>query len=622
MEYARLASFFERLEATTKRLEMTSILCEMLGEVEPSEMLPVVRLLQGKVAPDWEGLELGLAEKLVLQGLARATAVDLERVTKTYQDAGDLGAAAQALLGTQSKSRQSGLFSFEDTSTSLPITAAFAKLVEIATTTGTDSQSKKQRLFESLLAGVTPLEARFLVRTIAGRLRLGVADMTFLDALTAWHMGQGVRSVTEMTPEEREEHEETRAVLERGYDLRSDMALVAARLAEGGLSAVADLQVQHGTPLRPMAAERLKSLGEILDKHQGRSALEYKYDGLRLQCHVTPDSVRLFSRRMEDLTDQFPDVQQALKTALKGQSCIVEGEGVAWDESAGRMRPFQDISRRRGRKTGLGEDTRRESALAEGAATQATMMDEVPVKVFLFDCLAADGQSTLSEPYAERRARLDDLFDSTAQVAVSTMEVAEDVAAMEAFFLQAVADGAEGVMCKLLDAPYKAGNRGFDWIKFKTDYTEDLVDSMDLVVIGAFYGRGRRAGWYGALLMAAHDPDTGRYASVCKLGTGFDDATLTGLKDRFKDHESPDRPSDVDSEMTPDVWLHPTIVMEVEAAELTLSPTHRAGWGSIKEGAGLAARFPRFTGRWRDDKAPEQATAVSELVSMYKQQGA
>lgn len=620
MEYARLASFFERLEATTKRLEMTSILCEMLAEVEPSEMLPVVRLLQGKVAPDWEGLELGLAEKLVLQGLARATAVDLDKVTKTYQDAGDLGAAAQSLLATQSKSRQAGLFSFEDTTTSLPIAAAFAKLVEIATTTGADSQSKKQRLFESLLAGVTPLEARFLVRTIAGRLRLGVADMTFLDALTAWHVGRGVRSVTEMTPEEREEHEAVRHVLEHGYDLRSDLAVVASTLAEGGLEAVQGLTVEHGTPLRPMAAERLKSLGEILDKHQGRSAMEYKYDGLRLQCHVTPDSVRLFSRRMEDLTDQFPDVQQALKAALQGKSCIVEGEGVAWDPVAGRMRPFQDVSRRRGRKTGLGEDQRRESALAEGATAQANMMDEVPVKVFLFDCLAADGVSTMTEPYAERRARLDVLFETTPNVAVSTMEIGEDVAAMESFFLQAVADGAEGVMCKDLGGPYKAGNRGFDWIKFKTDYTEDLVDSMDLVVIGAFYGRGRRAGWYGALLMAAHDPDTGRYASVCKLGTGFDDATLTGLKERFKDHESPERPADVESDMTPDVWLHPAIVMEVEAAELTLSPTHRAGWGSIKEGAGLAARFPRFTGRWRDDKAPEQATAVSELIGMYKQQ--
>ncbi len=621
MEYARLASFFERLEATTKRLEMTGILCEMLGEVDKDEMLPVVRLLQGKVAPDWEGLELGLAEKLVLQGLARATAVDLDKVTKTYHDEGDLGAAAQALLGSQSKSRQAGLFSFEDASTSLPIGAAFAKLVEIATTTGADSQSKKQRLFESLLAGVTPLEARFLVRTIAGRLRLGVADMTFLDALAAWHVGRGVRSVTEMTPEERDEHEGVRRVLEHGYDLRSDLAVVASTLAEGGLTAVEALTVEHGIPLRPMAAERLKSLGEILEKHDGRSAMEYKYDGLRLQCHVTPDSVRLFSRRMEELTDQFPDVQQALKDALKGRRCIVEGEGVAWDPVAGRMRPFQDISRRRGRKTGLGEDQRRESVLSEGASTQSNMMDEVPVKVFLFDCLAAEDQSTMTEPYAERRARLDDLFETTPDVAVSTMEIAEDVATMESFFLQAVADGAEGVMCKALGAPYKAGNRGFDWIKFKTDYTEDLVDSMDLVVIGAFYGRGRRAGWYGALLMAAHDPDTGRYASVCKLGTGFDDATLTGLKDRFKDHESPERPADVESDMTPDVWLHPAIVMEVEAAELTLSPTHRAGWGSIKAGAGLAARFPRFTGRWRDDKAPEQATAISELVAMYKQQG-
>lgn len=191
---------------------------------------------------------------------------------------------------------------------------------------------------------------------------------------------------------------------------------------------------------------------------------------------------------------------------------------------------------------------------------------------------------------------------------------------MESFFLQAVADGAEGVMCKALEAPYKAGNRGYDWIKYKTDYTAELVDTMDLVAVGAFYGRGRRAGWYGALLMAAYDPDTDTYASVCKLGTGFDDATLMTLKDRFETYASTERPRDVDSVMVPDVWLRPAIVMEVQAAELTLSPTHRAGWGTVKPDAGLAARFPRFT-VWRDDKAPEQATTVQEIRRMYELQG-
>jgi DNA ligase-1 len=623
VDYATLAQHCERLEATTKRLEMTGILVELLGHVRPEEMLAVARLLQGQVAPDWEGLEFGLAEKMILQALARASglgAAKLDVVTSVYHDVGDLGGAAQQLLAN-SQSKQVGLMAFGgDDDASPPVNEVFASLVQIAQMAGADSQNRKQKLLESLLAKIGPLEARFLIRTIAGRLRLGVADLTFLEALTAWHVGRGVRSVTEMDDEERAEHVRVRGIIERAYDLQSDLGVVAALLASEGLDALQKVRVEHGIPLRPMAAERLKNLPDILEKHEGRSAMEYKYDGLRLQCHVTPDSVRLFSRRMEDLTAQFPDVQEILRKAFKGKSAIVEGEGVAWDADAGRMRPFQDISRRRGRKTGLGEDTRQESALSGGAAVQSTMMDDVPVKVFLFDVMASDGAAHMHEPYASRRARLPDLFDMGDRIAISTMEIVDTVDGMDAFFLQAVDDGAEGVMCKSLEGVYKAGNRGFDWIKYKTDYTEDLVDSMDLVVIGAFRGRGRRAGWHGALLMAARDEETGRFASVCKLGTGFDDETLKGLKEKFAAHETPGKPDDVDSAMVPDVWFEPAIVMEVQAAELSLSPTHRAGWGRLKEGAGLAARFPRFMGRWRDDKGPDQTTTVSEIVTMYEQQ--
>ncbi len=629
MEYAALVDHFERMEATTKRLEMTSILREALMDLGKEDVEPAIRLMQGKVAPDWEGIELGLAEKLVLQVLARAAGLDAKaggvaKATAIYHDEGDLGLAAQRLMEQKGGAAQVGLFSFqEEAKASLSVQEVFNRLKNIALVQGQGSQEEKQQLLWKLLSDAGPREAKYIVRTVAGRLRLGVADMTCLDALTAWHREQPVKSVTEMEPEERAAHEDARHRIERAFDLRSDLPFVARTLAEGGLEAIDAVQVQHGTPLRPMAAERLKTLGEILEKHEERSALEYKYDGLRVQAHVSADPsipVKLFSRRMEDLTDQFPDVQVYLRKALRGKSAIVEGECVAMDRATGRMRPFQEVSRRRGRKTGLGEDARRESALASGAAEATTMMDEVPVTVFLFDCMAVDGESVMHEGYQARRDRIPNVFELGQEVMLSTMSVCEEEGAMEAFFQQAVQDGAEGVMCKALDAPYKAGNRGFDWIKYKTDYTEDLVDTMDLVAVGAFYGRGRRAGWYGALLMAAYDQDTDTYASVCKLGTGFDDATLMGLKDKFAAHQSDTKPSEVDSDMVPDVWFHPAIVMEVQAAELTLSPTHKAGWGSIKEGAGLAARFPRFT-VWREDKSPQQATTVSEIQSMYDMQG-
>ncbi len=631
MDYADLAAFFERLEGTTKRLELTAILVEALEALHADEVRPAVYLLQGKVAPDWEGIELGLAEKLVLQILARATGLNVkqggvEKATKVYHEAGDLGLAAQQLLSSKGGAAQVGLFGFAEgpAASNLSIQDVFAALSQIASVSGSGSQAAKQDILWKLLTDASPLEAKYVVRAVAGRLRLGVADMTLLDALAAFHLGKGVRSVQDMDEEDRAAYTRVRADLERAYDYSSDLALVAHTLAASGIDAVRALDICLGTPLRPMAAERLKSLAEILEKHGESTALEYKYDGLRIQAHVPADPaapVRLFSRRMEDLTNQFPDVCQNLRTALRGGDCIVEGEAVALDPE-GHMLPFQEISRRRGRKTGLGEGTRKETALAGGGAAARSMIEEIPVTMFLFDCMAADGESTMADPYEARRKRLFELFDlGDGPVRASTMQVAADEADMEAFFRQAVADGAEGIMCKDPGAPYKAGNRGFDWIKFKTDYTEDLVDTMDLVVIGAFYGRGRRAGWYGALLMAAYDPDRDRFTSLCKLGTGFDDETLKGLKDRFADLVAAERPPGVDSTMEPDVWINPAVVMEVQAAELSLSPTHQTAWGTLRDGAGLAARFPRFSGRWRDDKGPEQATSVEELVGMYREQG-
>src|SRR5687768_4347584 len=292
---------------------MTAILVELLAKVPAGDLASVVRLLQGAVAPDWEGIELGLAEKQILKVLALATSGSaksegtVEKLEKLYQEKGDLGLAAEAALGSGKK--QASLFGAQP----LTVHQVFATLQEIAATGGTGSQDAKQRLLSKLLLEATPLEARYIVRTVAGRLRLGVADMTFLDALAAWHLGKGVRSVTEMEGDERAEQEALRAELERAYDLRSDLAVVAQALADGGVPALGKLVIQAGIPVRPMASERLKTFGEILAKMDGRVAMEYKYDGLRMQAHVAgrgkkTATVRLFSRRLEDFTAQFPDV--------------------------------------------------------------------------------------------------------------------------------------------------------------------------------------------------------------------------------------------------------------------------------------------------------------------------
>lgn len=606
VKYAELAGFFERLEGTSGRLEMTAILVEMLGKVPKGDVVAVVRLLQGAVAPDWEGLEVGLAEKQILKALAIAQGAStkseeaLAKLERLYHEKGDLGLAAEVVLSAGAR-KQSSLFASE----SLTVKQVYATLVDIAKTTGTGSQEGKQRLLSKLLLDSTPLEARFIVRTVSGRLRLGVADMTFLDALAANHLGRGVKSVQDMEAADRAEQESVRKRLERAYDVRSDLAVVAHTLYTGGMEAVDGLEVEVGVPVRPMASERLKTFPEILDAMAGTVDMEYKYDGLRMQVHVPKKGpVRIFSRRLEELTAQFPDVCASVRGILDGADCIIEGEGVALDDE-GKLRPFQDVSRRRGRKTDL-----------EAAAA------EIPITLFLFDLIAQGGKSRMDLALAERRTLLaKTLGHGSDRVRLSTLQRATDAHGMERFFEAALEDGAEGIMCKDPRAAYKAGSRGFAWVKFKADYDAALADTMDLVAIGAFYGRGRRAGWYGALLMAAYDPATQTWPSVCKLGTGFNDETLKGLKPRFETFVAASKPKDVDSGMEPDVWFEPKVVMEVQAAELTLSPTHRAGWGAVKAEAGFAARFPRFTDRWRDDKSAQQATTVTELATLYKNKG-
>ena len=240
--------------------------------------------------------------------------------------------------------------------------------------------------------------------------------------------------------------------------------------------------------------------------------------------------------------------------------------------------------------------------------------------LFCFELLFADGEDLTRLPYTQRRARLAEAITTSSQLRLTTATEVADSAALDATFERAITDGCEGLMCKSVspDAIYQAGSRGWLWIKLKRDYRTELSDTVDLVIVGAFAGRGRRAGVYGALLLAAYDPAADVYRTVTKCGTGFSDAELAALPDRLAPLASPHKPARVDARQQPDVWFEPGLVLEILSAELTLSPTYTAGWGQIKEDAGLAMRFPRFTGRWRDDKSAEDATTISELIDLYR----
>jgi DNA ligase 1 len=577
VRYEVVAEAYRDLEQSTARLELIGRLAGLFTQT-PTTLLPTVALLcQGQIAPDFAGVELGLAERLAARAVAQAAGTSAEQVLASARETGDLGLTAEQLLKAGAGSRPA----------SLQVEAVFEGLHQVAQAQGAGSQGRKLAGLVGLLSQATPLEARYLLRTVTGTLRLGIGTATILDALAEVHAGG----------------RKARPVLERAYNICSDLGLVAATLVDGGLSAVQEMRVRAGNPVRPMLAQRMSSTAEILGKLGGACAAEYKYDGIRVQAHRTSDGqLELYTRRLDRVSGQFPDAVKVLQAGLGPREAIVEGEVVAFDPASGELRPFQDVMFRR-RKYGITE-----------------AVSDYPVSLFCFELLYADGTDLTGLPYLERRARLAQAITPSPQLRLATAEQVSDEAGLEALFEQAVAEGCEGLICKSVapSAGYQAGARGWLWIKLKRDYRTELSDTLDLVVVGGLAGRGRRAGIYGALLLAVYDPATDRFQTICKCGTGFSDAELAGLPARLAPLAREQRPARVDSRWAADVWFEPTLVVEVLAGELTLSPHHTAAWGKLKEDAGLALRFPRFTGRWRNDKAPDDATTVEEVVGMYR----
>ncbi len=577
VQYETIAEAYRDLEQATGRLALTARLAELLAAT-PADLLPTVcYLCQGLIAPEFAGIDLGLAEKLAVRAVATATGRTPEQVAGSVRETGDLGQAADQLLTETAAGRPA----------SLPVTGVVGTLHEIAAAEGPGSQGRKLDLLAGLLTRATPLEARYLLRLVTGGLRLGIGTPTILDALAQVYAGGKA----------------DRPVLERGYNICCDLGRVAAVLVTGGLAAVEQLQVQPGSPVRVMLAQRLSEAAEILAKLGGECAAEYKYDGVRVQAHRTADgSIELYTRRLERVSSQFPDVVELLRAGLRPAEAILEGEVVAFDAAAGELHPFQEVMFRR-RKYGISEAVR-----------------DVPVGLFCFELLYADGTDLTQLPYPERRARLAAAIIPAPQLRLTTASEMTEPAALDAWFEQAVTDGCEGLVCKSVgpDASYRAGARGWQWIKLKRDYRTELSDTVDLAVVGAFAGRGRRRGVYGALLLAAYDPDAEVFRTVSKCGTGFSDADLAALPERLAPLARAERPARVDARQQPDVWFEPGMVLEILSAELTLSPNYTAAWGQIQDDAGLAMRFPRFTGRYRDDKAATDATTTGELVSLFR----
>ncbi len=577
MKYYELAEFYSKVEATTSRIEMTNLLVQLFKSTPKKLIDKIVYLSIGKVAPEYTGLDYNFSEKSAIYSLSEVLGTSPHEIEKKSIELGDLGEAAKVLY------EEKGIFN----KPVLTVDEVYSSLRSIAETTGYGSTKKKMQTFISLLQKATPLEVKYLIRTILGRLRLGIGDNTIMDALAIAFTGK----------------QENRQIIERAYNITSDLGYVAKILVEKGLEGVKKVKIEIGRPVRPMLAERLSIPQLILHKLGGKAGAEYKYDGERIQVHRKGDEFHLFSRRLENITHQFPDLIEFLKEATPDEY-ILELEAVVIDPQSGAIRPFQDLMNRRVKYV-----------------TRFHMM-KYPIAGFIFDIIYLNGKDLTLKPYPERRKILEKNIKITDRINLATRKIVDNVDDLESFFLQAIEDGCEGLVCKSLqkDSIYQAGKRGFLWIKYKRDYKLHLADTLDLVVVGAFYGKGQRAQYFGSLLMACYDPETDQFKTVCKVGSGFTEDDFKKLDELLNPHLIDHKHPRVNSILSADMWYEPYLVLEITGAELTLSPVHTCAWDKIKPSRGLGLRFPRFTGRYRFDKRPEDATTEKEIIEMYQNQ--
>ncbi len=568
MLFRELASAFEEIEKKSGRLEMSGLLANIYKSAEPGEAKKITYLIEGILAPPYAGIDLGMGERFAMQAIASSTGYSMKEVEKEYKKSGDLGLVVESFL---KRKRQQALAAKE-----MDASYIYDTMVKIAKAGGTGSQGLKIKLLAELLNNASPSEGKFIVRFVAGQLRLGIGDPTILDSLSIAKAGD----------------KRLRNELERAYNLCSDLGLVAKTFIEAA-GKIKDFEIEIFKPIRPALAERLATPENIMGKI-GKCAVEFKFDGFRMQIHKKGNHVEIYSRKLEKITFMYPDVIEAVRR-LKSDEIIFEGEALAFNEKKNRFYSFQETMHRR-RKYGISESAK-----------------EYPLYVYVFDLMYTNGKDYTQEKYSERRKAMEKVFP-VGILKISEKKIAKSAEEIEGIFSEALEKGLEGIMAKDLDAPYVAGARKFAWIKLKKSYGK-AVDSVDAVIVGYFLGRGARAEFeFGGLLVAVYNPERGKLETVAKVGSGYSEEEMKNLQEMLSEIRTKEPAADLDWKIKPDFWVQPKYVAEIAFDDITLSPTHRCG---MKDERGYALRFPRMM-RLRMDKDAKEGTTTQEVIEMYE----
>ncbi len=580
MLFKELAGYYEELEAVSSRLTMVGILSEMFKASELDEIDKIIYMTEGVLAPPFEGVESGVAEKTMIDAIAMATGHSKADVENEYRASGDIGLSAMA---ASRKSRLKRIAQKQFT-----VREIYASMRKIATISGVGSKLSKVRLLADMISSSSPAEAKYIARYPLGQLRLGVGDATILEALSLMATGE----------------RKSKADLEGAFNICSDLGAVGLVLRKEGMEGIRKFKVSLFKPIRPQLAERLPTAEEIMKRMGGKAAVEQKYDGFRCQVHKKGKTVKIYSRRLEETTQMFPEIIAAAIHDLDAESIIFEGEALAYNDVTGEFLPFQETIQRK-RKHGI-----------------KAMSESMPLRLFAFDLMYMEGKDYMGIPYSGRRAALERALRNSKTIIPSGRIIATSPGELERFFESSIEEGLEGIVAKDLSSAYTAGARKFSWIKMKRSYKGELSDTVDLVIVGYYLGRGSRAEFgFGGLLCAAYNKSRDVFETVSRIGTGFTEKQLSELKERLEKIRSSGKPVRVDSILKPDFWVEPKYVVVVRADEITRSPTHTCGMRRQGEGMGIgyALRFPRLVGdeTIRSDKGAEEATTTEEIVEMF-----
>lgn len=576
ISFSKFASLCQELEGISSSTAMREKLAKFFIEISPSAVRYSSYFLLGRIGPKYADVNLGLGERTAMGIISQAFDKDKEEVKDQFKKLGDLGDVALSL--SQKKSSH------------LTIDDVYDAFCDFKQTTGPGSQQNRSELLKELLQRASALEAKYIMRIALGPMRLGAGEMTVIDAF-ALAFGGGM---------------ESKGGVEDGYNVNTDIGALGESMAKHGLEGARESSIMLGRPVEMMLAQRVNAVSEILERFKGDEfAAEEKYDGERVQVHKDGDDILLFSRRLENITSQYPDIAEYAGTAVKAKKAVLDGEIVAWKN--GKTLPFQKLMQRR-----------RKYHVAE-------YREKIPVALALFDIIYLEGKSLLKKPYPERRSILEDVVEVKVKESeklkdlfLTRRKVSKDFKDIRKFFDQSIEKGFEGIIVKATsdDSFYQPGKRGWHWIKWKKEYAEGMRETFDVAVVGSYYGRGKRKGLFSALLCAVYNKGEDVFETFTKVGTGFTDEDFKTIQRKLKKYQVKEKPKRLrlKKAMEPNEFYEPAMVIEIMGADITRSPSHTAG---EENGRGLALRFPRFL-NIREDKGPDEVTTVEEIISMLK----